>query len=240
MSLTREPAINAPAVVLGTIAAFCAIHGIRALLSPGQDIEVLLRFAFIPARYGGPIEGEAPGGLAADAWTFVTYGLLHGDITHLAVNSLWLLVFGSPVGWRFGATRFLAFAAVTAAAGAAFHLPFHWGEPVPMIGASAVVSGVTAAAIRFVFANGGPLGPMRGIGVGANRMPAAPLSSVFRNRSVVAFVTIWFAVNLVFGIGSGGNIAWQAHIGGFLAGLALFRWFDPTPRHGWIVPRESA
>jgi membrane associated rhomboid family serine protease len=49
------------------------------------------------------------------------------------------------------------------------------------------------------------------------------------------FLVVWFAINLVFGMsslslgGAGEVVAWQAHIGGFLAGLLLFSWFDPPP-----------
>ena len=59
-----------------------------------------------------------PGGLGADIWTFVTYAFIHGDWTHLGLNGVWLLAFGTPVARRFGMARFLAFFAVTAAAGA--------------------------------------------------------------------------------------------------------------------------
>jgi len=47
---------------------------------------------------------------------------------------------------------------------------------------------------------------------------------------------VWFGVNIIFGLGSisigtdGASVAWQAHIGGFLAGLMLFSLFDPVPR----------
>jgi membrane associated rhomboid family serine protease len=54
---------------------------------------------------------------------------------------------------------------------------------------------------------------------------------------VLAFLAIWFGVNIIFGIGSigvgmdeGQSVAWQAHIGGFVAGLILFALFDPVPR----------
>jgi membrane associated rhomboid family serine protease len=53
---------------------------------------------------------------------------------------------------------------------------------------------------------------------------------------VLAFLAIWFGVNIIFGVGSiaigtdGASVAWQAHIGGFLAGLVLFSLFDPVPR----------
>jgi membrane associated rhomboid family serine protease len=52
---------------------------------------------------------------------------------------------------------------------------------------------------------------------------------------VLAFVAVWFGVNLLFGVFSLGMpgveqaIAWQAHIGGFLAGLLTFAAFDPIP-----------
>ena len=68
------------------------------------------------------------------------------------------------------------------------------------------------------------------------RRPALPIAQAFRNRTVVAFVAIWFIVNLAFGSGApsltGGDnpIAWEAHIGGFVLGLLLFPLFDPIPR----------
>ena len=92
--------------------------------------------AFIPARYDSNILANAawPGGTAADIWTFVTYALLHADWMHLLFNSVWLLAFGTPLARRFGAARFLAFCAVTAAAGALAHLMTHFGQMVPMVG----------------------------------------------------------------------------------------------------------
>lgn len=215
------------------------------MLSPDADVDILALFAFIPGRYDPTIlsEGVLPGGVGADIWTFVTYAFLHGDITHIGVNLLWLLAFGSPVARRFGTPRFLMFFAVTAAAGAGLHLITHPGELVPMIGASAAISGCMAAAIRFVFAfqGFGGLGPA---GFEATvRAPAAPLSTVLRDRRVLGFVAVWFVINLAFGLGApagmaDGTIAWQAHIGGFLAGLLLFPLFDPVRRpEGEPFPR---
>jgi membrane associated rhomboid family serine protease len=66
-------------------------------------------------------------------------------------------------------------------------------------------------------------------------VPAAPLSSALRDSRIVVFLATWFGLNLLFGligVGSAGadqSIAWQAHIGGFLAGLLLFPLFDPVP-----------
>jgi membrane associated rhomboid family serine protease len=231
-----EPMLNVPPVVTAMLAAFAAIHAIRVwALSPRQDLDVLLLFSFIPARYDPAVLAQGvPGGLGAQIWTFVSYALIHGDLTHLGFNAVWFLAFGSAVARRFGAARFLVFFAVTAAAGAATHLAFHAGEVVPVVGASAAISGCMAAAARFAFQHGGPLGLWRAHEADAYHVPAAPLRAALTDARVVVFLLAWFGLNILLGLGSlsltGEEqvIAWQAHIGGFLAGLVLFPWFDPV------------
>jgi membrane associated rhomboid family serine protease len=242
---SREPIFNVPAIVIATIALLAIIHAVRTLvLTPSEELEVLLRFAFIPARFGTALaaHGEFPGGFAADVWTFVTYALLHSDWTHVGVNAVWLLPFGSAVARRFGTLRFVALFIVTAAAGAAFHLATHRAQImmvnsndlVIMIGASGAVSGFMAAAIRFAFQHGGPLENWRNPGPESYRIPAAPLSVALRNPRVFLFLAIWLVLNFLFGIGGSfvpgapADIAWQTHLGGFLAGLLLFPLFDPV------------
>jgi membrane associated rhomboid family serine protease len=228
--------LNVPPVVAVTLVVLGLVHAVRVLLlSPRANVEFLLLFSFIPARYDATVlaQGGVPGGIAADVWTFVTYALIHGDITHLGLNAVWLLAFGTPVARRFGPWRFLIFFAVTAAAGAAVHLLTHAGELAPMVGASAAISGYMAAAMRFVFQGGGPLEMWRRQDSQAYRVPAAPLAVILRDSRIVAFLAVWFGLNILLGLGTlaiaGGEapIAWQAHIGGFVAGLLLFAVFDP-------------
>ena len=158
--MKREPIFNIPPVIIAVLAVLALVHVVRTyVLSEQQDVEFLLTFAFIPVRYDTSVMlGDALPGGGADIWTFVTYAFIHADWTHLGVNAIWLLPFGSAVARRFGTIRFLAFFAVTAAAGAALHLATHAGEQFPMIGASAAISGTMAAAMRFSFQRGGPLG----------------------------------------------------------------------------------
>ena len=234
--MKREPLFNIPPVIVAVLAVLAIVHAVRTiLLSEEQDIAVLLTFAFIPARYDSSVVlgGTLPGGFGAEIWTFVTYSSIHADWTHLGVNTVWLLPFGSAVARRFGAWRFLAFFMVTAAAGAGLHLVTHAGEQFPVIGASAAISGTMAAAMRFAFQRGGPLSFWRDGDARRPIAPALPLVGVLRDARVLAFVAVWFAINILFGLGSlpitGSDqvVAWQAHIGGFLAGLLLFSWFDP-------------
>lgn len=231
--------LNVPPVVVALLGVLCLVHAIRIWLLPDDlDRIVVWALAFVPARYDNSAltDGLLPGGWGADVWTFFTYALIHADLTHLAVNGFWLLAFASPIARRFGARRFLAFFAITVAAGALAHLVSHAGELAPTIGASAGVSGMMAAAARFAFEPGGPLDLRRSDVDDADHVPAAPLRVALRNPRVLIFLAVWFGLNILFGLGSWNliaenqSVAWEAHVGGFLAGLLLFSAFDPVGR----------
>jgi membrane associated rhomboid family serine protease len=239
---SSEPIFNVPAVVIATVVVLVGVHLFRMFaLSSSQDERFVLTFAFIPARYGTDwaVTGPFPGGFGADLWTFFTYAFLHADLLHIGLNLAWLVPFGTALARRFGAWRYAMFMLVTAAAGAFAHLVSYPGAEVPMIGASAAISGAMAAAMRFVFQKRGPLetwreGPRNGE---AYRVPALPLMATFRDPRLLLFLAVWMGLNALFGLGAvsfgeeGQQLAWQAHIGGFLAGLVLFGAFDPVVRN---------
>ena len=135
--------------------------------------------------------------------------------------------------------RFLLFCAVAAVAGALVHYLTHMADLQPVVGASAVVSGTMAAVVRFAFQPGAPLGAALGFSDRradhVYRLPALPLREVASNRNAVTFLGLWFFANFLFGVFpatagmADANIAWEAHIGGFLVGFFGFRWFDPPP-----------
>jgi membrane associated rhomboid family serine protease len=234
----REPILNVPPVVIILLAVLAIIHAAREwLLSSATDSVLVWSLAFVPARYDASAltDGILPGGPGAEIWTFFTYALLHADWMHFGFNAIWLLAFASPLARRFGATRFLLFFAATVAAGALAYLIMHAGALAPMIGASAGISGMMGAVARFAFEPGGSLDLWRRDRETPDRIPAAPLLVALRNPRVITFVTIWFGLNLLFGLGSVSlfvgehqSVAWEAHAGGFLAGLLIFSLFDPV------------
>jgi len=241
----REPLLTLPGALIAYIVLLAVIH-LHVLLPPDLENWVIDVFGFIPKRYDSTLLVDGiPGGEGANVWSFVTYSLLHANLSHIGFNVLWLLPFGSALARRFGALRFFVFLAVTAAAGALAHLVTHEHAVAPMIGASASVSGTMAAAIRFAFVKGSFLSFNRGDADAAARVPALSLMRALRNGRVLGFLGIWFAVNIIFGAGSiaigadGASVAWQAHIGGFLAGLLLFSLFDPVPRTAYAADASS-
>jgi len=234
----REPILNVPPVVVLLLAVLGLLHAAREwFLADTTDRVLVWTLAFVPARYDTSAfnDGILPGGWGPEIWRLFTYALLHADWTPPGLNAVWLLAFGSPVARRFGAVRFVLFFGVTITAGALAYLLAHAGALAPMIGASAGISGMMGAAARFAFEPGGSLDMWHGDRANADRVPAAPLLVALRNPRVMTFVGVWFGLNLLFGLGSvsfltGDNqsVAWEAHVGGFLAGLLLFSLFDPV------------
>lgn len=223
----REPIFNLPGIVAAAIALCVGIHLVRLYaLSADSDLVLLLYAAFIPIRYSGHFALD----LAAFTSPF-TYSVLHGSLAHLAVNMIWLAAFGSPLANRLGAARFCLFWLATAFAAAALHYALHVYDQSPLVGASGAISGMMGAAARFGFRidRSGRRPAFAG--------PPLAIAECLRQRSVVTFLGVWMVVNLVtgligFGPGSEMSIAWEAHVGGFLAGFFGIGTFLRPVRHG--------
>lgn len=219
----NAPAFNLPGAVVLLGGAMVAVHAVRSLLlGPETDYWVLNVFAFVPVFY----HADASQLIAPMArfWSPFTHGLLHGDWTHLLVNLAWLAAFGTAVARRFGNVRFIVFMVLATGAGALAHYVFHQTGNAPVIGASGAVSACMGAAIRFAF------GPGRSMGEATNA-PALSLIQSLANRNITVFIVIWFALNWLFGagiipFGIDAQIAWEAHMGGFLFGWLGFSLFD--------------
>lgn len=221
----REPLFRAPWIVLALIGLLVAAHLLRIFSPPDFSGAMLTQMAFVPARYLAIPVNLA--GFATAALPFVGYLFLHANATHLIVNSLWLLAFGAPVARRYRAGPFLGLFLVSGIAAALAHLASNWGSLDAAIGASGAIAGIMGAGIRVVWLTD-PLGRREG-------WPLLPLKS----RQVWTFSLFWVAANVLTGFTGLGAlpglelVAWQAHIGGYLAGLLLAgpldRWFVRYP-----------
>lgn len=256
----REPIFNLPALIPILIGLFAVVEIALGYVGPDTASDLYLTFGFIPGdladRFGSDIfrtleeasrlkpDSEDLAGLAEIAsylrvhpsalpFSLITYAFLHAGWPHLVINSVWLMAFGSVVLRRIGAIRFLMLFALSAIGAALFHFVTHVDDVMPVIGASGAVSGIMAAAIRFVFQPGESLSGFSLDASGTYRAPALPLIKTFRDRRTLRFILLWLAINILTGLagvplGLGeGSIAWEAHVGGFFTGLVVFSWVDP-------------
>lgn len=219
----RQPFFRAPPVVLWLIGVLAVLHGLRISLPASRAQDMVYQYGLVPARYSRAfLESRMldPGTLWDRAVPFVSYMGLHNDWTHLAINCLFLLAFAPIVARRFGAVLFLGFFLICGIAGALTYLAFNWGSPAPVVGASGAISGLMAAALRML------------PGQSPWAVPGAtPLAPIF-SRQMLVFTGVLFAINVITGItglplgGENAQIAWQAHLGGYVAGLFLCGPFD--------------
>lgn len=165
----------------------------------------------------------------------LTYQLIHGDYTHLAFNSLWLLAFG---GADRGAGRNGAVRGIWCIVWGArcVHVPgVQLGRACLVIGASGAVAGLMGGTMRFLF-SAIDMGGIWRLREAPRSVPLMPVRIALTDKRVLAATGILIAINLltIVGVGTvgaeGSMIAWESHIGGYLAGLLLFGLFDPTPR----------
>lgn len=218
----REPVLKAPAAVVVLIALLVATHVARVLVPHDVSERILNNYAFAPLRYSP--QAIHAGSVLDRAIPFVSYIFLHADWTHLTMNCLWLLAFGTVVARRFRPSLFILFFLVCGVAAAIVFLMVSWNSDSAVIGASGAISGLMGAGIRMLNAQ-----TLRG------GEPSPRLLPILAPQ-VLVFSLLWIVVNLVFGwtgVSMGGEtqaIAWQTHLGGYFVGLLLAAPFDAWAR----------
>ena len=173
--------------------------------------------------------GMIPAQLAAGRWTpLFTDLFIHGGWAHAGMNAAGCLAFGAPVA-RFlglGARGALGFFLLYILCGVLSNLGYaalHWRDLMPLAGASGAVSGLFGASSRLI--------------------EHRPGLSPYASRTVVASGAAWIVINVALGLlhfapgmGDDVQVAWEAHLAGYAAGLilitpfaALFREPPPPP-----------
>jgi len=216
----ETPHRRTPVVVVTFIAACLVIMGYEFYLWKGISEARLAGFVetwgLVPVRM-------RPGAEPETWWTILTHMFLHGGWGHVAGNCWFLWLFGNNVEDRLGHARFVVFYLLCGCAAASAQFLFGPGSSTPMVGASGAISGVLGAYLRY---------HPKSIIITLTPVWFAPLLPI----PAFVFILIWFGFQIWNGIGEGllpsmtGGVAWWAHVGGFLAGVALARPFAPGRR----------
>jgi len=209
----RFPAVNLYLIVLNLL---CFVYE----FSLGGELDLFIRsYGFVPARF-----------MAAQAENFLDLSrflpvfssmFLHGGFLHLFFNMWMLWIFGDNVEDSMGHGRYLIFYLLCGSVSVFAQGLAGPMSQVPMVGASGAISGVLGA--YFI------LYP------GAKILTLIPIFIIFYTIEIPAFVFLglWLVAQILRGYASQlatdgqamGGVAWWAHIGGFLAGVVLIRFF---------------
>ena len=186
--------------------ALVVLNVLVFLLELTQGEQFIADWAFIPVRFSGePV---------ADAVTIFTAMFMHGGWMHLIGNMLFLWIFGDNVEDRLGHVKFLIFYLLAGLAATFAQYSFNSHSAIPNVGASGAIAGVLGAYLLM--------------------FPQARVN-VLLGRQIVAMpafivLGLWIVFQLISGVGTiaytdesadVGGIAYMAHIGGFVAGLAM-------------------
>ncbi|HEX9875054.1 MAG TPA: rhomboid family intramembrane serine protease [Gammaproteobacteria bacterium] len=217
-----NPSSLRPIVTLAIIGACVLIFFWQFSLGPADGEAVIYALGFTPAvAFGYTALPDQLAWVPAPV-TIFTSMFLHGGLLHLAGNMLYLWIFADNIEDRMGHSRFVLFYALCGLAAAMAQGLLDLDSAIPMIGASGAVSGVLGAYVV--------LFPR------ARVLVALPVFVVLYTLRLPAIwvLGLWFVGQLLSSIAMSpeeGGVAFQAHIGGFVAGLLLVYPFVRRPRH---------
>lgn len=208
----KEPLFNAPPLAILLPVLLVSLYFLQSL-SPVVSENLIDSFALSSLL------------LRSGAYELlVTHIFLHGSWTHVLMNSAFCLAFATPVIRAFGngaggVASYIGFFLVCGIAAGLGYCLLNWSSPVSVAGASGAVSGLMGAAIRLGEAD------------------REPVVRSFLHPQVLAMTVVYCGLNaataftpLVFG--EGVQVAWQAHIAGFLFGLLIISpWLRVFHRH---------
>lgn len=237
-----NPTTTKPVVTIALIVLCVVAFLFQGSSSSGLD-DVTAGLSMVPARVNGDSDVvlrlptmagrieriELPSAWVPEWLTMLTCIFLHGSWLHLLGNVWILWIFGDNVEDRFGRLRYLLLYLGTGVLASLSHYLSEPHSALPTVGASGAIAGVMGAYLL--------LYPH------ARVLTLIPLGFLLHMTVVPAFVflLLWFALQVVQGLftlgnGGTGGVAWWAHIGGFVAGVAfalVLRFRDvlrPPPR----------
>lgn len=203
-------------IITMTFIAVCVVVFLYQAGLPQEPAEVFaFQYGAIPAVIFGhaSLPDEARVAFPATL-TLITSMFLHGGWMHLLGNMLYLWIFGNNIEDVMGHAKFVIFYVLSGILAALSHAITDPSSPIPMVGASGAISAVLGAYL-LLFPRAHVLVLLPGIGM--TRVPAGIV------------LGMWFITQLISGgmsVGAtGGGIAFFAHIGGFIAGMALIGFF---------------
>lgn len=218
----KEPFFNLPRMTKYLVGSILLVYLLQTLIVPGVFGEngrgiFVYYLAYIPGRFIGFFTGEYPLSISV-LISPISYMWLHGGLVHLILNIVTLLAFGAGLERRYGPRTLLKIFFISGLFGLVVHSVVFTSDLHPVIGASGGISGLFAAVLVMLNRDG-----MLGGQKGYPRKQIFVGQAFWQNR-LFPIAIVWIVISILpaffylFSPG-GSNVAWTAHLGGFLAGL---------------------
>jgi len=219
------PSRSYPVVTMAIIAVNVAVYLLETGQGPDLD-RFMYYYGLVPARYSIP-RIAAYFSPFQQIFAFISFMFLHGGFWHLLGNMWFLYIFGDNVEDHLGSLRYLVFYFLCGISSGVAQVFINWHANIPTIGASGAIAGVMGAYFL--------LYPR------ARILTLIPIVIIpfFFEIPAYFFLALWFLMQFLGAAASkagAGGVAWWAHIGGFVFGMALIKAFDLLPSTG-ISPR---
>lgn len=213
----NTPTEITPWVNYGLIGTNMLVFLYALTLAPSQLEALFQTFAVVPEQLTASFQSGSPTQLGTEGLTLITSQFLHGGFLHLGGNLLFLWVFGNNIEDQLGHLPYLFFYLVCGALAALAQWGLAMQSAVPMVGASGAIAGVLGAYLLWF--------PKARI---LTLVPLGFFLTTFRIPALF-FLGFWFFQQFLYGFASlqattnveMGGVAYWAHTGGFLVGLAL-------------------
>ena len=176
----------------------------------------VIKYGVVPSFVTGLSDIELPPDWFPRVFTLLSFQFLHGDLFHLAGNMLYLFIFGNNIEAGLGRVRYAAFYLLGGVLAGITHVLVGPASQIPMIGASGSIAAVLGAYLV--------LYPRSRIVIFIWFFFFVRLVPV----PALLVLGVWFILQVI-SVGGEGT-AWMAHIGGFVAGMLLIRYFMPKPK----------
>jgi len=219
------PKYTTPYVTYLLIALNVVIFLFELLLGPDDRNAFVMQFGVLPAKIPAVFHPGANVSVASAFLPLLTSMFLHASWLHVIFNMWALWIFGDNVEDYLGHFRYLGFYLASGLIASGVHILFNWGSPVPTVGASGAIAGVMGAYF-LLFPS-------------ARVLTLVPFFFVFFTW-LPAWIILgyWFVVQFLSGAvttiaysnQTTGGVAVWAHVGGFIAGLAMIKLMPSRPQ----------
>lgn len=220
-----QPRVTTPYVTFFLIALNTLVFFFEISLTPPTRNAFIFQFGLIPKNLGSVIAGHPVAPPELSLLSIFTSMFIHASWLHIIFNMWFLWIFGDNIEDHLGHFRYLLLYLACGIAAALAQTAFSGNSAIPTVGASGAIAGIMGAYF-LLYPSARVLTLIPFIFIYLTWLPAWLILGYW---FIVQFLS-GAATSIAYSQSTGGGIAFWAHVGGFLSGLALIKVFPAQPK----------